>query len=347
MFVETNMGGEGRMNKCSWMAALVGVAAVLSGPAYAAEPVRIALFGFAADNAFTLASLQGLKDAAKEAGNVEVEFFDGAFDATKQYNQVEDAVASGRFNGMLILPMGYSSIVPAAAEAIKAGIKFGSLEYALGPDPTITDKFQVEGLTTFVGYNVNSIGIRLAEATVEACKSRNNCKVALLVGSRSAAQDVPKIKAFNEYIAKFPSIKVVSTQDTWWGRQLGLKVTQDVLQSNPDLDVITSFADQAVAGAQVALSSAGVEVGSEGVQLIGLGGTRTAVDAIREGRWYGSYVEMPYMEGYLGGKNIIAAVRGEKFEPLIDLEAQSPVGAAVATKKNLESHPDWSSKWDG
>ncbi|RWO60803.1 MAG: sugar ABC transporter substrate-binding protein [Mesorhizobium sp.] len=336
-----------RVNLTYKIAALAGVAAVLSGPAYAADPIRIALFGFAADNAFTLASLEGLKEAAKEAGDVEIELFDGAFDADRQFNQIQDAVASGRFNGMLILPMGYSSAVPAAEEAIKAGIKFGSLEYPLGPDPTTTDKFQVMGMTTFVGYNVGSIGLRLAEATVEACQGRDPCKVALLVGSRSAAQDVPKIEAFNKHIAEHPSIKLVSTQDTLWGRELGLKVTQDVLQSNPDLDVITSFADQAAAGAEVALTGAGMNVGGEGIQLIGLGATQTAVAAIRQGRWYGTYVELPYMEGYLGGKNIIAAMRGQEFEPIIDLETRSPVGAAIATKTNLNAHPDWSSKWDG
>ncbi|RWJ58453.1 MAG: sugar ABC transporter substrate-binding protein [Mesorhizobium sp.] len=335
------------MNLRHSIAALAGVAALLSGPAHAADPTRIALFAFAADNAFSLSSLEGLKDAAEEAGDVEVEFFDGAFDADRQFNQIQDAVASGRFDGMLLLPMGYSSAVPAAEEAIKAGIKFGSLEYPLGPDPTITDKFQVEGLTTFVGYNVASIGLRLAEATVEACQDRDPCKVALLVGSRSAAQDVPKIEAFNEHLAEYPSVQLVSTQDTWWGRELGLKVTQDLLQSNPDLDVVTSFADQAVAGAEVALAAAGMKVGGDGVQLIGLGATQTAIAAIREGRWYGTYVELPYMEGYLGGKNIVAAIRGEEFEPIIDLETRSPVGAAIATKKNLSAHPDWSSKWDG
>lgn len=335
------------MEKIKFAGVLAATLTFTASHALAQDTIRIALFGFAADNAFTLSGLEGLKDAAAEAGNVEVEMFDGAFDAGKQFNQVQDAIASGRFDGMLIYPMGYSSIVPAAEEAIAAGIKFGSLEYPLGPDATITDKFQVEGLTTFVGYNVRSIGLRLAEATVAACEGRDPCKVALLVGSRSAAQDVPKIEALDEYLADYPSIQIVSTQDTWWGRDLGLTVTQDVLQSNPDLDVITSFADQAAAGAEVALLGAGVTVGGDGVQIIGLGATQTAVSAITEGRWFGTYVEEPYMEGYLGGKNIIAAIRGEEFEPIIDLEMNPPVGAAVATKENLEAHPEWSSRWDG
>ncbi len=330
---------------CAASALIVGA---MSGAVAAEEPIRIGLFGFSADNAFSIAAYEGLKQAAAEKGNVEIEFFDGGFDAQKQYNQVQDAVATGRFDGILVMAMGFASIVPAVEEAIASGIKVGSLEYALGPDATITDRFQVDGMTTFVGYNVASIGTRLAEATVEACADRDPCKVGLLVGSRSAAQDVPKIAAYEAVMKDHPQIETVATLDTWWAREQGLKATQDILQSTPDIDVITSFADQAIAGAEVALLGAGVEVGgADGVRLIGLGATTTALAGIREDRWYGTYVELPWEEGYLGGLNIISAIRGEPFEAIIDLETRSPAGAAVATKPLLDKVPDWSAKWDG
>ena len=120
------------MGKVKFAGVLALTLSLTASHALAQDTIRIALFGFAADNAFTLSGLEGLKDAAAEAGNVEVEMFDGAFDASKQITQVQDAIASGRFDGMLIYPMGYSSIVPAAEEAIAAGIKFGSLEYPAG-----------------------------------------------------------------------------------------------------------------------------------------------------------------------------------------------------------------------
>ena len=92
--------------------------------AFAADPksVRIAYFGFAANNAFTMATWDGLQQAAKEAdGQVDVEFFDGKFDAQIKFNQIQDAVAAGRFDAMCISPMGFSAAVPAAEEAIAAG----------------------------------------------------------------------------------------------------------------------------------------------------------------------------------------------------------------------------------
>jgi ribose transport system substrate-binding protein len=332
--------------------ALVGACVAMgihSATAEDKKPVRIAYIGFAADNTFTIASLEGMKQAAKEeGGDITIEFIDGAFDPNKQFNEVQDATAAHRFDAITISPMGYQSIVPAEEEAIAAGIKFGDLEYPLGPDPTISDRFQVKGQTTFVGFNVYKIGLAVADATVAACAKFNPCNVVFLVGSREAAQELPKMKAFNEVIGKHPSIKVVATGDMGWDRAKGLAVMQDIVQAHPEVNVVTCLADQAAVGVELALKGAGLKVGgTDGVQIIGLGATKTALEAIRAGRWYGTFVELPWEEGYLTAKNIIKAVRGEKYTPIIDLENLSPVGAPVATKELLDKHPEFVGKWDG
>ncbi len=57
-----------------------------TGAALAADkPVRTAFIGFAANNVFTKAGFAGLEAAAKEAGNVEVDFSDVAFDDVKAF----------------------------------------------------------------------------------------------------------------------------------------------------------------------------------------------------------------------------------------------------------------------
>jgi ribose transport system substrate-binding protein len=332
--------------------ALVGACvmmAVTRASANEKKPVRIAYVGFAADNTFTIASLNGMKAAAKEeGGNITIDFFDGAFDPNKQFNEVEDAVAAHRYDVIAISPMGYQSIVPAEKEAIAAGIKFGALEYPLGPDPTISTRFQVKGQTTFVGYNIRKIGVAVGNATVDACARFNPCNVVFLVGSREAAQELPKMKAFDEVMRKHPSIHVVATGDMGWDRAKGLAVMQDILQAHSNVNVVTCLADQASVGVELALKGAGLKVGgTDGVQIIGLGATKTALAAIRAGRWYGTFVELPWEEGYLTAKNLIRAARGEKYTPIIDLETLSPVGAPVATKKLLDEHPKFVGRWDG
>jgi ribose transport system substrate-binding protein len=309
--------------------------------------VRLAYFGFAAANAYTQASLTGMKEAGAKMG-AEVQFFDSKFDPTTQFNQIQDAAVSGRFDGFLISPNGTNVIVPAVTQAIEKGIKVASLEYPLGPDITNTTSLQVDGMTSFVGYNVVSVGQRVGEATVKACEGRNPCKVAVLMGSRQLPQDPPKLKAMREVFASHPEIEIVTVGDGGWLRDKGLEVTQNFLQAHPDLDVIASpSGDQMISGSEQAIKDAGGKLGGkEGIQLIGLGATKSAIAGIRDGRWFGTYASLPVDEGRIAAENVIKAVRGEEYEEIVDLEKLSPVGA-VATKESLDAKPDWQSLWEG
>ena len=56
-----------------------------------------------------------------------------------------------------------------------------------------------------------------------------------------------------------------------------------MLQANPDVDVMIG-SSQAIAGAEPAVKDAGAKV-----KLIGNGGSRQAIDAVREGRWFATY----------------------------------------------------------
>jgi len=66
------------------------------------EPKRVAFFAASSQNGFNQAVWEGVKTAADGLG-IESEVFDGEFNAEVQLAQVEDAVASGRFDGFVIL----------------------------------------------------------------------------------------------------------------------------------------------------------------------------------------------------------------------------------------------------
>ena len=52
-----------------------------------------------AENGYNQAVYDGINQAADADGNVTAEIFDGEFNAETQFNQIEDVVASGRFDG--------------------------------------------------------------------------------------------------------------------------------------------------------------------------------------------------------------------------------------------------------
>jgi ribose transport system substrate-binding protein len=119
---------------------------------------------------------------------------------------------------------------------------------------------------------------------------------------------------------------------------------QDVLQANPEIDVVLSNADQHLVGAEIALEDAGIEV--EPIFMIGGGLNQITTDAIREGRYDATLSAYPRSEGYLAAKTLIAAAAGEKVPTWID-PAASAVNPLIVTKDWLDANPDFQAEWEG
>ena len=79
-------------------------------------PLSIAFFASSSQNGYNQAVYDGINQAADADGNVTAEIFDGEFNAETQFNQIEDVVASGRFDGYVIVPNDPVGIALAAQE---------------------------------------------------------------------------------------------------------------------------------------------------------------------------------------------------------------------------------------
>src|SRR3954453_16551973 len=105
-------------------AALVATLAATALSAGAASPkkIRIAYFAPLA-NTYVQGELRGIAGVMKKEKNIELVKFDTGFDATKQFNSVQDAITQKKFDGFIVLPLDSVGLVPAVQQAIKAGIK--------------------------------------------------------------------------------------------------------------------------------------------------------------------------------------------------------------------------------
>ena len=68
--------------------------------------------------------------------------------------------------------------------------------------------------------------------------------------------------------------------------------------------------DQEALGAEDALKSAGL---AGQVKVIGFGGTRQAVSAVRSGQWFGDSVQVPFTEGQASLQALIDELRSGKI----------------------------------
>jgi ribose transport system substrate-binding protein len=289
------------------------------------EVTKIAFFGFAGANSFAQATLAGIREQAKKEG-VEVEFFDPNFDAATQVSQIQNAITTGEFQAFIVQANDGNAVVPPIREAIEEGIA------VVGEFTPIGTKYdtiepQVEGMT-FVGEPPTENGTALGELGVEACADKDPCRVAYLEGFKSLPLDNARTEAVKAALSEASQVELVASVEGGYTQDSGLKAAQNVLQAHPDVDVMIG-SSQAIAGAEQAIEDAGADVA-----LVGNGGSRQAVTAVKEGRWYATYVIAEKSAGAKAAELAIAKARGEEVPASFDTrELQEPLG----TKEGLGS----------
>jgi ribose transport system substrate-binding protein len=308
----------------------------------AEEPLRIAFFASSSQNGYNQATFDGIERAAEEAGNVEAEIFDGEFNAEVQFNQIEDVVASGRFDGFVIVPNDPVGIVPAAEQALAAGPTATSL-FPIGPDLDTLEP-QLEGMITSAG-SVSVSAIAAAEKVAEFCADKDPCRVIIIMGQLQFPFDNLRLESFEKVLSEHDNIDILAVGEGQYSQDVSLTTMQDLLQSHPEFDVLLSNADQHVTGALVALQEAGLDV--ESMWISGGGASQVAIDGIRAGTWDATISGFPVTEGYLAAQAVIASLRGEAFEQVNDINVVNELGVAVITQAELDANPNWEAEWAG
>jgi ribose transport system substrate-binding protein len=265
------------------------------------------------------------------------------FDTTLQFNQVQDAVAQQKFDAILMIPLDSAGMVPAAEEAIKAGIAVVNTDLALGTDLT-TSQPQLEGQAG----SVLTPGLQRAENStnllLQACEGLDPCNVAWIAGFATVDFEIKIKEKLDQIVAENPSIKLVAFQDG--GAYLAEPangIAQDILAANQDLDVLATSGDQMTLGAELAVTDAGLVPGQD-IRLIGGGASCPGIQKVKDGAWFGTTLDVPRTEGELGAKIVLDWVTGAITEP-VGMNAHDESGyPRVLT---LDTIGDFECQWEG
>lgn len=311
-------------------------------PAMAQDPFRIAYLASSSQNGYNQAIFAGIQEAAGEKG-VEVEIFDGAFDSTVQFSQVEDVVAGGRFDAFIVTPNDTVGIAPALEDATAAGITVAATLFPVGPDLTNMQP-QVPGLTTTVAANPADGARAQAEAVAEYCADKDPCRVAVIIGQLIYPFDNLRNETFKQVLAQHKNIQIVATGEGNYDPDASLTAMQDILQANPEIDAVLSNADQHLIGAEIALSDFGYEPGS--VYMIGGGLNQITVDAIRAGTIAATLAEFPHSMGKAALEAVVTTLEGGTAPTWINPNdlVETPV---IVTKEWLDANPSFVAEWQG
>jgi galactofuranose transport system substrate-binding protein len=232
-------------------------------------------------NPFRIAETQSIKDEAAKIGiptaNLQTTNANSQFN--KQIADVEQMIDSG-VQLLIIAPLnsdGWDSVF-AKASAKKI------------PIITIDRKINAESCTdylTFIGSDFEEQGKRAADKMAAAMGNKGS--VAILLGSPGNNVTTLRTKGFKDQIAKVaPDIKIVFEQTGQFSREEGQKVSEQLLQSNSDINGIYAENDEMALGAVTALKGAGKQAGD--VKIVSIDGTKGAVQGIIDG-WLYSVIE--------------------------------------------------------
>jgi ribose transport system substrate-binding protein len=329
-----------RMSRSKATAALVLVAlvtlalaaAAASGARSAASKPRIAYLSFAVANSYDAPMLAAAKDVAKAEG-ASVTVFDAANDPKKQLAQLQTAITSKQYDGIIVQPIFGPQLIPTVSSAIKSGLKVVNIDQILGKNPD-TAAPPLPGLSGNAVFVQTDIGKKQGQLVNEACAAlkANPCKVGYLYSVKVSSLDTAIRKGFNQATAGH-NVKVVSQGETFYNPANALKAAQTMLQAEPDLNVIVG-ADQGATGAQQALNG-------KKVTLIGYGGGGVGLKAVSSGAWYGTVMQRPATEGKLGMQCVIKAVKTGKGCGGIDVLANLPNGGVVTKANASKFEAEW------
>ncbi|HEX7404729.1 MAG TPA: sugar ABC transporter substrate-binding protein, partial [Candidatus Nanopelagicaceae bacterium] len=264
--------------------------------------------------------------AVAQASGVKVTVFDAGNDPKVQYTQLQNAISSGKYQGIITQPIFGAGLAPLVAKAIAKGIKVVNIDQILGANYT-TDKPQVKGLSANVTFVPSKIGTQLGQQVIAACasKSFNPCKVGYIYSIKASTLDVAIYKGFSDAIAKNAAVQIVADGQSYFTPSIALAAVQNMLQAQPDLNVIVA-SDQGIQGAVQAVAAAKL---TGQVLLVGFGASGAGIAGVKDGTWFSDVAQAPASEGTLGMIALIKAIKTGKPIGAINPVAALPNGGLV------------------
>ncbi|WP_134741706.1 ABC transporter substrate-binding protein [Nocardioides sp. 503] len=223
--------------------------------------------------AFRAAETASIKSAAKDAGVKKLIVTNANAELPKQIADIQDMLNQG-VQMLIVAPVNSDGLDPALAAAKQKGVP------VLTIDRKVTNT-SCSDYVAFLGSDFYDQGVRAADAMNEATGGEG--KVAILLGSSGNNVTDERNAGFKEQVEKeYPDLEIVVEQTANFARDEGQTVTEQLLQSNPDITAIYAHNDEMALGAVTAVSAAGKDPG-EDIKIVSIDGTRNAVQGIVDG----------------------------------------------------------------
>ena len=226
------------------------------------QPLRIGISFQELDNPYFAVMKQAFDEAGRSIG-AELFVTDARHDVTKQINDIEDLIQK-RIDILLLNPTDSAGVEGAVRAAKEAGVVVVAVDaQANGP------------VDSFVGSKNYDAGLLAGEYLGKVLNGQGN--VAILDGI-PVVPILERVRGFKDGIAKYPGLRLVATLNGKQERSVALSVTENMIQSHPDLNGLFSVNDGGALGALAAIDGSGKKIA-----LVSVDGLAEVVNAIVRG----------------------------------------------------------------
>jgi ribose transport system substrate-binding protein len=258
------------------------------------------------NNPYFIAMQEAFEDATENIG-AETIITDAGHDVSQQISDVEDMIQSG-VDILILNPADSDGIESAVLSAEEAGVVVIAVDaQAAGP------------IDSFVGSRNYDAGYMAGEQMVEDLDGEG--EVAILDGI-PVVPILERVEGFEEAIEENSNIDIVDVQNGRQDRAVATDVTENILQSNPDLDALFSVNDEGALGALGAIEASGQDV-----SLYSVDGHPEVIDAIlADGPFKATSAQFPADQVRIGLGMALAQYWGAEVVPEtvpIDVELQT------------------------
>ncbi len=262
---------------------------------------------------------RGVEDAAA-AYNVVVEFNSPRFNNPEEELKYLDIAIGARVDGIIThISNGVDS-----TELINRGYQEGI------PIVTMENDNKNSNRNAFIGTNSFLLGKEAGQLMIEATEGK--AKVAIIVNSDldlDTASHNLRINGFLSAIKDYPDMQVVEVYTSQMGILSAEEITQNIINSQPEVDaILTTSSVDTLGAAQIIVDRN--KVGS--IALVGYGDLENILRYITMDIVYGTVISNPYQMGYEGIKALIGIKENNNVSTFID------TGVQVITGKNIDQY---------
>lgn len=268
---------------------------------------------------FQLKMAEAARDRAIELG-AEAEIYQaGGHTAVQKMVQIiEDVVVKG-VDIIVISPLDAKSVVPAFQMAKEEGVIVICMDQAAEGDDYVT-------YIATDNYAAAGIGAEFAKKILDG-----KGKVMIIEGAPGSSTAVARRDGFGDNVVKGSEIEVVASQSGYWQNDKAMEATQNVLQANPDVDLIFCSSDVMVGGVVEAVKLAGKE---GKIKIISFDGSSFGINLVKDGRITADVGQFPVRIGQMSVEKGIDIFNGTIKAS--DLPKFIDSGTQLITSENAE-----------